>query len=303
MARSRQSHESRERLIITDLEQHFPNFAGSTSPWNKVPDGEDPPDFLSKNGPQGLIGLELVEWLDGQQMTVAKTRESLRAQVHRILSSDWQQEYQPQNFRGAFVILRGERIDRADEAALRKEFYALAAKVDATWSTNPDRQGESYMPMDFYAYPVMAKYLGVRFLGGEPHGLCWIHEQGDGGAYDPAKAVDALNTSLDNKLMHYSRPEQQQRLKAHGLAELTLLVHHGFNAFAYNTPSGTLSLEEIAQRASTFYAGHAKREVFNRVWIFDSLDSAEEINQLMGFEPDAGHSRWLAQVWPDFRVY
>jgi hypothetical protein len=45
--RTRQNHCSRERLILTDLEQHFPDFAGHSLPWSKVPGGEDLRDFLS----------------------------------------------------------------------------------------------------------------------------------------------------------------------------------------------------------------------------------------------------------------
>jgi hypothetical protein len=84
---------------------------------------------------------------------------------------------------------------------------------------------------------------------------------------------------------------------------LTLLVHRGFNAFAYNTPSGPLTLKEIVQQGADFYTLHANRHVFGRVWVFDSLDSADEINQFIGFRPAAARSRWLAEIWPVFRIY
>lgn len=72
--------------------------------------------------------------------------------------------------------------------------------------------------------------------------------------------------------------------------------------FAYNTPS-FLTLEDIGRRGATFYAGHPIRDVFNRVWMFDSLNSADDINQLLGYPAGYGRVRWLAQLWPDFRVY
>jgi hypothetical protein len=65
----------------------------------------------------------------------------------------------------------------------------------------------------------MAKYFHVRYIGGEPHGLCWILCQGDGGAYDPAATVIALNAALDKKLVDYSTPEKQAHLKAHNLTD------------------------------------------------------------------------------------
>lgn len=149
----------------------------------------------------------------------------------------------------------------------------------------------------------MAKYFSVRFIGGAPNGLCWVHAEGDGGAYDPMEAVNALKTALDNKLAKYSAPTQQAHLETQCLAEFNLLVHHGFNAFAYNTPAGPLTLEEVVNQGAVFYASHANRQVFNRVWVFDSLDAATELNELIGFRPDAGRSRWLAEMWPYFRIY
>jgi hypothetical protein len=62
-------------------------------------------------------------------------------------------------------------------------------------------------------------------------------------------------------------------------------------------------LEEIAQRGAAFYAAHPQRQIFTRVWFFDSLDSADEINQLLGYPPGYGRVRWLAQLWPTFNVY
>jgi hypothetical protein len=143
----------------------------------------------------------------------------------------------------------------------------------------------------------------VRYIGGEPHGLCWIHPQGDGGAYDPAASVTALTAALDKKLVDYSRAEKQVHLKTHGLTEVNLLVHGGFNAYAYNTPAGPLSLAEIAQRGSAFYAAHPHRQVFGRVWFFNSLDSADDLNQLVGIPRGQGRVRWLTQLWPDLRIY
>ena len=164
--------------------------------------------------------------------------------------------------------------------------------------------GNSYYRTDFSDYPLLEKYFSaVRYIGGEPNGLCWIHEQGDGGAFDPNGPAETLKNALGSKLSDYSTPKKQSHLKAHRLDEIDLLVHGSFNAHAYNTPAGHLSLEEIAQRGADFYASLAERHVFNRVWFFHSLDTADELNQLLGFAPGEGRVRWLAQLWPDFVVY
>lgn len=68
-------------------------------------------------------------------------------------------------------------------------------------------------------------------------------------------------------------------------------------------PSGHLTLEEIARRGADYYAANALRHIFDRVWFFHSLDGQDDLNQQLGFAPGEGHVRWLAQLWPEFRVY
>lgn len=304
MAAPRLTHEQREKVVLDDLEASFPNFAGLPLSWVKVPQGEDPPDFVSRES-RGVIGLEFVEWLDGSQMGPAKARETQRGQINRVLAHDWESQYKPQHFRGAFPSPRGnERIARNHELPLRQEFFACAADVDRTWSTNTDGWNNSHYQTEFLGYPLLEKYFSaIRYIGGEPHGLCWIGEQGDGGAFDPNVVVETLKSALESKASDYSTPEKQVHLKAHGLTELNLLVHGGFNVYAYNSPSGRLSMEEIARRGAHYYTSLAQRHTFNRIWFFHSLDTADELNQLLGFAPGEGRVRWLARLWPDFRIY
>ena len=289
--------------MLTDVENYFPNFAGQTSLWVKVPDGQDPPDFTSTDS-RGVIGLELVEWLDGDQMGPAKTRESQREQILRILTPDWEKEYQPKNFRGAFPTLIGtQRVSRRDELPLRRQFYAYSAEVDRNWSADPEHWGNSYHQTEFSGYPLLTKYFSaINYIGGAPHGSCWIGEDGDGGAFDQFAPVETLKNALDSKLAAYATTEKQAHLKAHNLAELDLLVHGGFNVYRYNTPAGP-TLEEISRLGAEFYATHPLRDTFNRAWFFHSLDTADSLNQELGFPPGYGRVRWLAQLWPDFRIY
>lgn len=85
-----------------------------------------------------------------------------------------------------------------------------------------------------------------------------------------------------------------------------MLIHGGWNVYKNNTPHHPLTLEQIAGRAADFYATHPNRDLFDRVWFFDSLDSAkldsgEDLNELLGLP--AGTVRWLAQIWPTLRVH
>lgn len=295
MATPRITHDQRERIVLTDAESSFPNFTGQGRLWTKVPDGDDPPDFIAP-APHGSIGLELVEWLDGDQMGPAKRRESQREQIRRVLTPNWDKEYQPKNLCAAFPSPRGtQRIALPDEQPLRREFYACAAAVDRAWARDADNWGNSYCETEFSGYLLLGKYFSaIRYIGGEPHGHCWIHEDEDGGAFDPGVTVVTLKQALDRKLSDYSKPDTQAHLMAHGLIELDLLIHGGFNIETYNTPAGHLSLEEIARQGADYYASHPLRAVFNRVWFFHSV---------MGFPRDLGRVRWLTQLWPDFRIY
>jgi hypothetical protein len=298
------THIQRERVVLNDLEASFPDFTGRALLWTEVQAGQDPPDFIAR-GQSGPVGLELVEWLDGVQMTPAKTRESQREHVQRVLAEGWERKYRPQNFRGAFPSpVAGLRIAPPDEAQLRGEFHAHAADVDRAWLADPDRWGSSDCRREFPGYPLLTKYFtSINFVGGEPLGLCWIRQDGDGGAIDPYRPVETLKQAMNSKLGEYSTPEKQAHLKAHGLIELDLLLHGGFNCFAYNTSSGHLTLEDIAQYGADYYAAHPQRHIFDRVWFFHSLDTADDLNQLIGFAPDEGRVRWLAQLWPDLTVY
>ncbi len=304
MATARLSHGQREQEVLTDLERHFPRFAGRHLSWSKVPDGQDPPDFIGR-GAGGPVGLELIEWLDGRQMGPAKGRESQRDNIRRVVCENWQAHYQPQNFNLAVLMPNWSlRISVADEAQLRQELFACAESVDSAWLSNPERVGRGYYCTDLSTYPAMNKYFhAIRYIGGAPHAFCWIDIEEDGGAYDPTVTVQTLEQALDKKLRLYSRADKQAQLNAHGLTELYLLVHGGFSAYRYNTPSGPLTLDHIARRGASFYAADPQRTIFNRVWFFDSLDSADDVNQLLGYPSGYGRVRWLAQIWPNFTVY
>jgi len=238
-------------------------------------------------------------------MTRAQLREDQRERLIDILGADWEREYQPQNIALASIEPQwGQKIRTVDENALRLEFYRCAEDVDQTWFANPERYGRFYYQTEFSAYPMMKTYMAaIRYIGGASHGLIWIQAEPDGGAYDPRVSVKTLEDSLANKLTKFATPETQAHLTRHRLTEHYLLVHGGWNAFKNNTPYHPLTLEQIAQSGAEFYASHPQRGIFDRVWFFDSLDSADDVNVLLGFPPGFGRVRWLAQLWPSLKVY
>src|SRR5690349_4512240 len=121
-----QTHVEREQAVLSDLEESFPGFGHTGHLWSPVPDGHDPPDFLSSSA-TGKVGLELVEWLDGRQMGPAKAREAQRRNIRRVLGDRWESRYAPKNFHSAIVTPKWElRIARSDEEPLRNEFATYA---------------------------------------------------------------------------------------------------------------------------------------------------------------------------------
>jgi hypothetical protein len=296
------THYDRELSTLNDLEISFPDFTEKGLSWAHNP--YDPPDFIAQ-GPSGPIGLELREWLDGQEMSVAQHREDQREHLMKALGAGWKQEYQPTNVVLASIEPHwGLKVTEADEAALRQEFYKCATQVDQTWFTNPERFGRSYYQTEFVDFPLMTTYFAaIRYIDGSSHGAIWFQIEPDGGAYDPGASVQRLEDALQDKLTKFAKPDRQAKLAKHRIVETYLLIHGGWNAYVSNSPHHPLTLDEIAKRGAQFYAAHPQRNLFNRVWFFDSLDSADEVYALFGMPAGTARVRWLAQVWPTLRVY
>ena len=303
MTPQRLTHDQREQQVMADLERHFPYFAGFPLRWAKVPEGQDPPDFLAQT-PAGTIGLELIEWLDGSQMGPAKGQESQRENIVRVLGENWQNEYGPQNVGLAVLMpIWNLRIVRSDESQLRQEFFRCVEEVDAAWITNPDRVGSTYYHADFSRYPTLAKYFnGIRYIGGEQHGFRWIDVEEDGGGFDPSIAVRTLEEALDKKLTLYATPEKQAHLQALGLAEFSLLVRGGINAYRYNTPGHPLCCGQPLMRRSLLrWRRAADRAVFaatNRRRLFCAACNSQRFRRapFLPSGPDAGSNRKLTGV-------
>lgn len=303
MATMASDHFKREQPVLNDLELSFPNFTGKALSW--VHNSDDPPDFLA-HSPAGTFGLEFREWLNGQQMGVAQRHDDRREHLMEVIGTGCENEYQPKNIVCASIKPRwGQKIKQADEAGLRQEFYECTTEVDEAWFINPERMGRTYHQMEFPAYPLMTVYFrAIRYLGGSPHGSTWMQAEEDGGAYDPNVSSQTLEEALEDKLVKFSKPDRQAKLATHHLVEHYLLIHGGWNAYKSNTPRHPLTLRQIAERGAEFYAAHPQRELFDGVWFFNSLDSADDVNALIGLPCGTGRVRWLAQLWPiPVRVY
>lgn len=300
----RLNHDERERAIIDDIERQFPNFAGNIGPWNKIPEGQDPPDFINDN-PRTRVGLELREWLDGGQMGNAKVWELITARFNEILREGWEHQYRPQHCIEVILELREQKkLEGADERAFREEFFRCVERID-TLNAEPFAIKNSFFRMqDLGGYPTLHKYLMyVLFIGGKPNGFYrWFMAQRSKGVFDPNSARLALENAIDDKMRDYSTAKKKAHLAKHSLTEINLLIHGGFNIVLHNAPWDSLRIEEIARSGSEYCAAHKHRKTFDHVWFFYGIDNAPDILKLVGLNPEEGKVRWMAQLWPEFHV-
>jgi hypothetical protein len=304
MSHPRLTHVQRETAVMQDLQASFPDFAGVAT-WSPVPD--DPPDFTGVSS-DGLIGLELVEWLDGTQMGAAQARKAYREKLWNLFGASRANEYQPANLSSVVVCPFWEtKVTKADEASLRAEFWSFMEEIDQTWQINPERVGDSLL-VDHSLRLLLSKYVEtIRLRAGEQgwkvHGFSWVEIEEDGGAFDPSVVIRTLEQAIVKKINLYRNPVSEARLKSRNLDRLELLVHGGFNLYAYNSPNGRLSFGEIAAAAAAFYADlRAAQKRFDRIWVFNSLNPAGDLNASIGLSRDFGRLRWLAELWPDYGI-
>lgn len=282
--------QSREEIVLNDLRSHCPDFIAPNISWTVLPRGDDPPDAIGIAGHE-KIGLELTEWLHGEQTRAAVGRERMRNDLARVL--DWQNHSVPANFKNVIVWpIWGTRIKRTDEAALCREFHEAIQKVDDNWKMESKSWPVILGEPELQRYPVLRRYIArIQFAPGTgdltQYGLSWIDFRQDGGAYDPDTAIGALVNALLQKVVDFSRPEQQERIAAKRVDKLVLLVHVGFNQYASNTPwkAPWRNLRDVALEAAKHCSAAAGP--FDEIWLFHSL----------------GESHNLFRLYPEFREF
>src|SRR5262249_35098750 len=138
----------------------------------------------------------------------------------------------------------GNRVKRTEAAALCLEFHAATGRVDQNWALESRSLPVVLGQQELEPYPILGKYVAMlQFQHGRAsdltqHGISWIDFELDGGAYDPGEALKALIDSIADKATYYETAERAAHLDQKKLDELVLLVHGGFNQYAYNTPFG-----------------------------------------------------------------
>jgi hypothetical protein len=191
---------------------------------------------------------------------------------------------------------------------LCREFYEAVRLIDNRWKAlrakhwKPVPEGS---PFDYEAHEgdlkchrVLVRYIAsISFFQGlnppassEP----WVDVNAAGpdwGLYDPNVATRTLRSVIEQKIHdYYSKPNPKERLKAHNLDGLFLLVYADPCRYHLNSPfqtcaqmrkSQTDGLLDAARRAIKGLAELPK--VFDGIFLYYSLWA----------------SQWLALIWPE----
>jgi len=218
-----------EKRIFNGFLEDCPRFAGSpVRNWTQHP--RDPPDIECDLEDGRMIGVELTNWLDEQQIKSARSQESEEEPFREALFGV---PNETQHFGLVWMSVKG-LLRKDDEAALRDEMTRLMACLDNRWEAEPDWQSpQGFDWNDLTGYPTLARYfVSLRVhprRAADPPGPGCLTFPCRGGPYSPDSAVDALYQNIKSKIDKYSA-------KPAGLANFFLLVHYDCKAFAYNSP-------------------------------------------------------------------
>ncbi len=255
-----------------------PDFAGR--PLVSIQWGGDPPDVLCLDASAKRIGVELVQWVNGQQMARSKERDRLEASYRRVIRSS--DEPQPNNigliFVSAKVVLAPQYA-----AAFRSEFYGFISRLDANWPNSRewyDPQGSFFT--DFSGFPCLTQHLeGLHVYAKERRfdwgpGVEWITFWAHGGAYTPNWMRDALLDNVKRKIAKYGKPENKLRLQQQELDEFHLLAYYD-EGIIHNTPYSApgFGFREIG--ALVTHELESSPHPFDRVFLHSQLEKPAAI--------------------------
>jgi len=265
-----------ETVIFEAFVAACPDFAGRKL---KCERGADPPDFVGTDAEGKRVGVELGEWLNEEQMGASVARERKKDSFMNALKSE---EVEPPTNVGMVWMGRPDhvRLRAEDVGQFQKEIFACVAEIDARWQENEEwHSPQGHQITDLSKYPTVAKYLAtLRFIPRERmptiKGIAWLSFPGEGGAYTPRDAVDALLALIRKKTEKYADLHEKQNL-----AELYLVAFYD-RALIHNTPyiAPHFGWDEIAAIASAEIAKNPG--AFQRVFLFNSLPEDRTVTLL-----------------------
>jgi hypothetical protein len=259
-----------------------PNFVGR--PLADIQRGGDPPDFLCLDVLGMRIGVELMQWINEQQIGRSKQLYRLEESYTRVTRS-WSVQ-PPDNIGRVLIYAKGGRaLAPPDSTVFHDELYRLVADVDAAWLENPDRRNpQGYDCADFTTYPSLASHLdGLCFYSRERFdvslGIDWLTFRVHGGAYTSDWMRDTLIDNILHKVAKYAKPHNKIKLEHQRLSEFYLLAYYD-EALLHNTPYDApgFGFREIGALVSGELS--RKPHPFDKVFLYSPLEAAAKVLQL-----------------------
>jgi hypothetical protein len=265
-----------EMTVFEQFVATLPDFAGRELVCKP---GADPPDFVGTDAEGRRVGIEMGEWLNEEQMAASIARERKKDSFMTALKSE---EIKPPTNVGLVWMGRpdGVGLRAEDSPQFQKEIFACVAEIDARWQENEERHSpQGHQITDFPKYPTIAKYLeSLTFIPRERmptiKGIAWLTFPGEGGAYTPRDAVDALLELIRKKTAKYADLHKKENL-----AELYLVGFYD-RAVIHNTPyiAPHFGWDEIAAIAGAEIAKNPG--AFQKVFLFNSLPEDRTVTLL-----------------------
>jgi len=232
-------------------------------------EGPDPPDILCTDTERRQLGVELVAWLDQQQIETYRRQEHLETTYLDAIRSE--DRPSPEHFGWVVVNLREQRpLARNDSRQFVTELYEVIGDIDKEWrEEDPVSRIEA-----FPQHGVLSRYLNEIQIHHPGHhleinGVQWIGFEARGGAYTPESMVRALRDRISAKVRMYPR--------GLGYEEAYLLVHYDDRAYVYNTPftGGGFGLDDVIEQVRPLIAEN--HGPFRKVFVVTTLPGEERV--------------------------
>jgi hypothetical protein len=248
-----------------------PEFAGDTI--GSAVDGPDPPDILCVTKSGKKIGVELTKWVEHEQITSGKARESFEDSYLQVIESA--NHARPNRIGWVWLNPKSRRVKPNDVGQFREELYELLARENGL--SDPEWDHPQGAPVqDFIGFPMLAAYLESlwifprRRLEFLPTGANWVLFEAAGGAYTPGWMVQA---AVDRILAKVEGYEDRNLQVLHALDELHLVCHYCDEALLFNTPARAPRFDFAAVASKVASALEHDHGVFDRVFLFNPYEA------------------------------
>lgn len=224
----------RERALFGAFYQLEPEFLGeAVASWDQPLDERDFPDIVGRSITGRKVGVEIVEWLNEEEIKAAKQQERLEQEVLQTIG---EQGVNPTGHISHVWLFPKGPIASRDAAGFRDQLFASILECDRRWPDEPYwRPGHRLVGEDLARYPLLARYLdAIHLFPAEARGQWeenWITFRLRGGVFGRETMFKPLREAVAEKVGHYSTNRT-------GLDHISLLVVYD-QAWIYNPPAET----------------------------------------------------------------